>query len=228
MQRCDRRSTSTYPREQLAQTVAECSTLPQPSDFNLLAYAAQSFSYLRQFTPRFLEVMRFRSDQESSPLLEAVAFMRQFNSERRRRLVDAPIGFIPWRWRKHMVSQGQVINRALYEFCLSECPVESVNNGQIWAECSREHTSFRHYWISDDECPAARRISLSRPPHLADVERFLTWMKQMLDKRVSEFDRQRPELEDEVEIVDGELYRAIVNDARRHAQSLSYPIPQSG
>lgn len=54
-------------REQLAQAVAECSTLAQPSGFNSLAYAARSFSYLHQFTPRFLDVMRFRSDQKSSP-----------------------------------------------------------------------------------------------------------------------------------------------------------------
>jgi len=194
------------PRERLAQAVAECAELAQPSDYNSLAYAARSFPYLRQFTPRFLDVMRFRFDQESSPLLEAVAFMRQFNSERRRKLVDAPTGFIPWRWRKHVISQGQVINRALYEFCLSECLVESVNNGQIWAECSREHTSFRHDWIGDDEWPAARRAFLSKHLHLADVERFLTRMKQMLDERMSEVDRQWPELEDQVEIVDGGIH----------------------
>jgi hypothetical protein len=128
-------------KEQLAQAVAECEALAQPSDFNALAYAAKSFPHVRQFTPHFLSVMRFCSYQDPNPLLRAVEYMRQFNAERRRKMVDAPIDFIPWRWKKHVVSQGQVVNRALYEFCLSECLVESLKNGQIWVEHSREHTS---------------------------------------------------------------------------------------
>lgn len=31
----------------------------------------------------------------------------------------------------------------------SECLVQALNNGQVWVEHSREHTSFRHDWISD-------------------------------------------------------------------------------
>ncbi len=53
------------PRERLAQAVAECTALAQPSDFNPLAYAARSYSYLRQFAPQFLALTRFRSAQKS-------------------------------------------------------------------------------------------------------------------------------------------------------------------
>jgi hypothetical protein len=36
--------------------------------------------------------------------------MRQFNAEGRRKLGDdAPVDFIPWRWKKHIVSKGQVM-----------------------------------------------------------------------------------------------------------------------
>jgi hypothetical protein len=193
-------------KEQLAQAVAECEALAQPSDFNALAYAAKSFPHVRQFTPHFLSVMRFCSDQESSPLLEAVEYMRQFNAERRRKMVDAPTDFVPWRWKKHVVSQGQVVNRALYEFCLSECMVESLKNGQIWVEHSREHTSFRRDWIGDDEWPTARKAFLIKHPQLMDVERFLAQMKLKLNERMSKVDRMWPDLEDAVEIIDGGIH----------------------
>jgi TnpA family transposase len=186
--------------------VAECSELAQPSDYNSLAYAAKSFSHIRQFTPRFLDVIRFDSDQKTASLLEAVAFMRQFNAEGRRKLVDAPVDFIPWRWRKHVVSKGQVVNRALYEMCLSECLIQAVDDGQLWVESSREHISFRRDWIGDEEWPAARRAFLAKYPQLADVSHYLARMRRSLNERMSEVARRWPELEDQVEIVDGSIH----------------------
>jgi len=182
-------------KEQLVQAVAECSELAQPSDYNSLAYAARSFPHIRQFTPRFLDVIHFDSDQKPASLLAAVAFMRQFNAEGRRKLVDAPVDFIPWRWRKHVVSKGQVINRALHEMCLSECLIQAVDNGQIWVESSREHISFRRDWIADEEWPAARRAFLAKYPQLADVSHYLAQMRQSLNERMSEVDRRWPELD---------------------------------
>ena len=193
-------------KEQLVQAVAECSELSQPSDYNSLAYAVKSFPHLRQFTPRFLEVIHFDSDQKPTPLLEAVAFMRQFNVEGCRKLDDAPADFVPWRWKKHVVSKGQVVNRALYEMCLSECLVQAVDNGQLWVEGSREHVSFRRDWIADEEWPAARRAFLSKYPQQADVSHYLAQQRQSLNERMSEVDRQWPELEDQVEIVDGSIH----------------------
>jgi GNAT superfamily N-acetyltransferase len=190
-------------KEQLVLAVAECSELAQPSDYNSLGYAARSFSNIRQFTPRFLEVIRFESDQKPAPLLEAVAYMRTFNAAGRRKPVDAPVDFVPWRWRKHVVSKGQVINRALYEMCLSERLIHAVDNGQLWVEGSREHVSFRRDWITDEEWPAARRAFLVEQPQLGDVSHYLTQMRRSLNERMSEVDRQWPELEDQVEIVDG-------------------------
>ena len=84
-------------KERLAQSIAEISTLAQPTEFNPLAYTAHSYSYLRHFTPQFLAEIRFHSDRKNNPLLSAITFMRQVNAEERENLKGAPIDFIPWR-----------------------------------------------------------------------------------------------------------------------------------
>jgi hypothetical protein len=151
--------------------------------------------------------MRFRSDRKTDPLVSAIAFMRQVNAEERENLKGAPVDFVPWRWKKHIVSpSGQVANRPLYEMCLMDCLIQALNNGQVWVEQSREHTSFQHDWIGDADWPTARRTFLAEQPQLADGEHFLAQMRQALDQRMAEVNQQWPDLKDEVQIVDGGLH----------------------
>ncbi len=194
-------------KEKLAQAIAEISSLAQPSDFNPLAYAVRSYSYLRQFSPQFLASMRFRSDHKQDLLLEAITFMCNVNEDEREDLIGAPIQFIPWRWKKHVVSQsGQIINRALYELCLLECLGQALDNGQIWIENSREYTSFHQDWISDAAWPEARKVLVKEYPLLSEGKNFLDQMQSALDARMAEVDLQWPELKGEVEIVDGRIH----------------------
>ena len=105
-----------------------------------------------------------------------------------------------------MSSSGQVVNRPLYEMCLMDRLVQALNNGQVWVEQSREHTSFQHDWICDSDWPAVRRTFLTEQPQLADGEHFLAQMRQALDQRMAEVNQQWPELKNEVQIVDGGLH----------------------
>jgi hypothetical protein len=65
-------------------------------------------------------------------------------------------------WRKHVVSKGQAINRALYELCLSECLIQAVDNSRLWVEDSREHISSRKW--AEDAPACGRGGSLVTPP----------------------------------------------------------------
>jgi hypothetical protein len=134
-------------KERLMLALAECEELAQPSDFRAFVYSARSFGHLRAFMPKFLDSMRFRPAQESDPVLEAVTYMRQFNAENRRKMVDAPTDFVPWHWKRYVVNDsGEVASRAMYELCLADCLVQALDNGRLWVEHSREHTSFREDW----------------------------------------------------------------------------------
>lgn len=193
-------------KERLTQALAEITILAQPADFNPLAYAARSHSYLRQFTPQFLATLHFRSDCSTDALLEAITFMRQVNAEARETLSAAPTGFIPWRWKQHILSaSGQVANRPLYEMCLMQCLIQALDNGQVWIEHSREHTDFRQDWIGDPDWPAARQAFLSEQPQWTAAEDFLAQRQHALDQRMADVNRQWPDLKDEVQIVDGGL-----------------------
>jgi TnpA family transposase len=187
--------------------LAECEELAQPPDFRAFAYSARSFRHLRAFMPKFLDLMRFHSDQKSDPVLEAVVYMRQFNAGNRRKMVDAPIDFVPWPWKKYVVTEsGEVASRAMYELCLADCLVQALDNGRLWVEHSREHTSFREDWISDVKWPDERKAFLTEHPRLADCEAFIEQMRQMLDERMAKLNRQWPELEDQVKIEDGNIH----------------------
>ncbi len=196
-------------KERLMLALAECEELAQPSDFRAFVYSARSFRHLRAFMPKFIALMRFHSVQESDPVLEAVTYMRQLNARNRRKLVDAPTDFVPWRWKKYVVTEsGEVASRAMYELCLADCLVQALNDGQLWVEHSREHTSFREDWISDVKWPTEQQALLIEFPHLADSQAFIEQMRQMLDERMASVNQQWPELEDQVKIEDGNLHLA--------------------
>ncbi len=54
-------------------------------------------------TLRLRSALTFRSNQVTSPLLEAVQFVQQLNAERKRKVPGtAPLGFVPTRWNSYL------------------------------------------------------------------------------------------------------------------------------
>jgi Domain of unknown function (DUF4158)/Sulfatase-modifying factor enzyme 1 len=90
------------PAAELRDAVTESVRIIRPLDDHDFDFLESRYTYLRQFTPEFIEALAFRSAGDS-PLLRAVGPLRQLSAEGRRVLPDeTPLEFVPTRWRPYV------------------------------------------------------------------------------------------------------------------------------
>lgn len=207
-------------RDHLVHTAHECDEIAQPADYNPMNFAARSYSYLRRFVPRFIDVIRFQTEEKDHPLLAAIQFMQKVEHDQQA-FEQPPLQFIPWRWRTYVVDKEKVVNRQMYELCLHDSIVKGIEHGELWVPDSRTFTSFKRDWISDDAWPAARQTFLAQFPELADADVFIQRAQEALDVQMAEANRAWPGLQEEVWIEDD-----TVHLARLEAKELPVGITQ--
>jgi hypothetical protein len=94
------------PSEEMATLVDGCHQLRDGDDGSHLGLTARWYSNTREYSPALLEKTPFRFVEQSA-LGRAVQHLRKVNREHRRKLgVDAPIDFLPPRWRRLVVGRS--------------------------------------------------------------------------------------------------------------------------
>lgn len=84
----------------LRRAVEEADRIGRPRDESYFAFLETRYSYLRQFAPPCLETFTFHSNRTPDPRLEAVALLQDLHTSQRRSVPDdAPIDFVPLKWR---------------------------------------------------------------------------------------------------------------------------------
>jgi hypothetical protein len=74
-----------------------------PRDHGHLAALDALYSYLRQFTPAVLSMVRFAGGAAATELLIAVHMLRELNATGTRKVPEeAPTGFVPTKWRGYL------------------------------------------------------------------------------------------------------------------------------
>ena len=129
-------------------TVEECDKIVRPLDDNCIDFWEKGYySQVRQFAPVFLETFVFRSNDTDDSLLKALNLLRKLNSEKRRKIPeDAPIDFIPVKWKPYIFTNNS-LNRHFYELCALHELRNSVRSGDIWVESSRRFANPESYLI---------------------------------------------------------------------------------
>jgi Domain of unknown function (DUF4158) len=90
------------PPAELRDAVEETDRIIRQPDDHYFDFLKTRYTYLRQFTPEFIDALAFRSTGNSS-LLRAVDQLRRLNAERRRILPDeTSLDFVPTRWRPYV------------------------------------------------------------------------------------------------------------------------------
>ena len=85
------------------------------ADQDILVTAAERYSVLRRFSPRFLAAFDFRSNTPNDPVLAAVELLRAMDRDGTRVLPKRPpSSFLPPQWRKLIFANGAA-DRRLYE-----------------------------------------------------------------------------------------------------------------
>ena len=173
------------------------------ADQDILVTAAEHYSVLRRFAPRFLAAFDFRSNTPNDPVLAAVDLLRAMDRDGTRVLPKrSPSSFLPPQWRRLIFANGAA-DRRLYETAVLATLREKLRGSNIWVAGSRDYRAFEDYLLPAE---ATRDMGIDGE---TDPSRYIAARTAALRERLTFVaDRaERGEL-DGVEIEGGKLFIA--------------------
>jgi TnpA family transposase len=173
------------------------------------------YSQFRQYTPKFLAILRFNAIPELTPLMNAIDTLRKMNEEGASSVpADAPRSFVTQRWAP-FVFDAEGIDRCYYEFCiLSELSL-GLRSGDIWIEGSRRYQKFDSYLIAPTVWAAQKAKSIRDAELPLDCDSYLSQRRQLID--------------DQLRIVADLTRRQLLPEARMEGTRLVIsPLTRSG
>ena len=196
------------------------------ADQDILVTAAERYSVLRRFSPRFLAAFDFRSNTPNDPVLAAVDLLRAMDRDGTRALPKRPpSSFLPPQWRKLIFANGAA-DRRLYETAVLATLRDRLRGSNIWVAGSRDYRAFEDYLLPAE---AARDIGIDGE---TDPGRYIATRTAALRERLTFVAERaaRGEL-DGVEIEDGKLFiartpPAVPEAARDLALRLNGMLPR--
>jgi TnpA family transposase len=195
-------------------------------DQDILVTAAERYSVLRRFSPRFLAAFDFRSSTPNDPVLAAVELLRTMDRDGTRALPKRPPSlFLPPQWRRLIFTNGAT-NRRLYETAVLATLRDRLRGGDIWVASSQDYRAFENYLLPAE---AARDMGIESE---TDPGRYIATRTEVLCERLTLVAERaaRGEL-DGVEIEDGTLFvartpPAVPEAARDLALRLNGMLPR--
>jgi TnpA family transposase len=130
----------------------ECKELGQSVDDLYMDLLRNKFSYIRRFSPRLLDTFVLKSTVANEPVLKAAQYLKECNNQQRRfNPVDAPIEFVPKKWKDHVCPKQGEVDRGLWEICLLEQLRLSLKSGNVHVPHSRTFQPAETYLISREK-----------------------------------------------------------------------------
>jgi TnpA family transposase len=184
------------------------------ADQDILITAAERYSVLRRFSPRFLDAFHFQSSTPGDPVLAATEILKAIDRDGTRTLPKRPpASFLPPRWRKLIFASGAA-DRRLYETAVLATLRDRLKGSNIFVADSRDYRAFEDYLLPAE---ASQNVGIADE---TDPNRYVASRATALRERLNFVAARaaRGEL-DGVEIEDGKLYIArskpTVPDAAR-------------
>jgi hypothetical protein len=196
------------------------------ADQDLLVTAAERYSVLRRFSPRFLAAFDFRSNTINDPVLAAVDLLRTLDRDGTRALPKRPpSSFLPPQWRRLIFANGAA-DRRLYETAVLATLRDRLRGSNIWVAGSRDYRAFENYLLPVE---AAWETGIDGE---TDPGRYIATRTAALGERLTLVAERaaRGQL-DGVEIEDGKLFiartpPAVPEAARDLALRLNGMLPR--
>ena len=180
-----------HPREEISFLVEGCRGLREGDPGSHLGFVGRWHAATRQYSPALLETAPL-CFPPGSELGLAVEHLRQVNRDGRRKLgTDAPLGFLPPRWRRHVLGpaacadEERAISRPHYEVALLSTLNERIKSGDVTVEGSRRWADFDNYLIAQPTWAAERLAHYAALGLPADPAEFVVGLDREL-KAVTE------------------------------------------
>jgi TnpA family transposase len=136
------------------------------------------FSYLRQFTPAFLQVLDFKPETGGDhPCLEALALLKELNAANKRKLpTNAPTTFVPKALQRFIRDKEGKLQKSAWECTLLTQLKDEIRAGNLSVGYSKRFGRFDDFFISVEQWASLRegffqRAGLPRDP--AKVPEYL-------------------------------------------------------
>ena len=128
--------------EAFERSVDAANKLRTPIGADRLERIEGEYPRLRRFGPLLLRSFTFRGVAAMTPLLSALDILRRMDADRMRSLpTDAPMTFVPPRWRR-LIADGAGLNRKVYEICAFSRLRDALRAGEIWVPGAHKYRSF--------------------------------------------------------------------------------------
>jgi len=187
-----------HPREDISLLVEGCRGLREGDPGSHLGFVGRWYAVTRQYSPALLEAAPL-CFPPGSELGLAVEHLRQVNRDGRRKLgTDAPLGFLPPRWRRHVLGaaasagEERAISRPHYEVALLSTLNERIKSGDVTVEGSRRWADFDNYLIAQPAWAAERldyyaALGLPTDPaqFIAGLDRELKAVTEAVEARLA-------------------------------------------
>jgi TnpA family transposase len=200
--------------KQLDDVLPVIGSVANVAEQDILITAAERYSVLRRFSPRFLKAFDFRSSTPNDPVLAAIELLKGMDRDSRRTLPDRPPStFLSPKWRKLIFANGKA-DRRLYETAVLATLRDCLKGSGIWVAGSRDYRAFEDYLLPAE---AVRDTGIGGE---TDPAGYVASRAATLHERLNfAADRASCGDLDGVEIEDGKLYIAriplVVPDAAR-------------
>ncbi|PCS21217.1 Mobile element protein [Candidatus Enterovibrio escicola] len=110
-------------------------------------FVADDYRTLRRYTPAMLNLLNLKAAPSASDLLQAIKIIQQMNNENTRSVPsNAPLKFIPKRWKPLVLTNG-LIDRHYYEICALTQLKAALRSGDIYITGSRQFKDFDDYMM---------------------------------------------------------------------------------
>ncbi len=130
------------------QSVQEATSLSEPIKQDHLAFIETHYVQMRKYTSRFLEEFDFKASAGGGDVMDAIRLLQELNSKNKRKLPeDAPVDFIPSRWKPFIYTE-EGMDRRYYELCALSELKNRLRSGDIWIDGSKQYLDFDSYLMT--------------------------------------------------------------------------------
>jgi hypothetical protein len=200
---------------QLDRALPTIEAVSDVADQDILLTAAEKYSVLRRFSPRFLASFQFQSNVPEDPVLAAIEAIKAADQAGARTFAKRPpASFLSPKWRKLIFVGGQA-ERRLYETAVLAVLRDRLRGADIWVAGSRDYRAFEDYLL-----PVGSMANAGSIDGETDPDRYVSARATLLHEQLTYVAGRaaRQEL-DGVEIEKGKLYigrtKPVTPDAAR-------------
>ena len=180
-------------KQRFTEAAERAAQIERPPDGSHIDLLCARYRYARRFAPHVLTAFAFHAATPNDPLLAAVDLLKELNTARTRRVPpDAPLGFAPAKWKRHITTNGR-IDRRRWEMCVLTELRGALRGANLWVDHSRRYQNPTNYLIPIEqwerlrsESSATTGISLTAAERLDQLQHLLKRHLQTLDDALAD------------------------------------------